>query len=250
MSRSLPSARSSTSTQRHRRYRAENDSDSRKDEDRESSARILSRIVSRSDRDNKHVRTLLVLTNDRLEFETKRADQAEQRVIDVLQKLRVANDATTIARADASRAQQEVRLYQLQLEQAQREILRAQEIVDQLERARVDAEAEAARSRTIARKCREQWVLSKAREQGRQEGYLEGLEQGRRLAMSQAQGSPVRRLTARTPTPAPPMSPPAAYDGEDDDNEEEEDMEIDHRYERRPASVPMPDVHRVSPPPQ
>ena len=40
----------------------------------------------------------------------------EQRVVDVLHRLRTANEATALAQTDASRAQQEVRLYQIQLE--------------------------------------------------------------------------------------------------------------------------------------
>ncbi|KAI0696358.1 hypothetical protein BC835DRAFT_1222253, partial [Cytidiella melzeri] len=118
-------------------------------------------------------RTLLVLTNDKLEAETRRADQAEQRVVDVLHRLRAANEATAIAQAETSRAQQAVRLYTIQLEAAQREISRAQDIVDQVERLRREAEEEAAKARSVARKCREEVVLSRAREEGRQQGYLE-----------------------------------------------------------------------------
>ena len=263
MSRSLPSVRSSTTTKSHRRHRAENEPHLRKDDDRESresrdsSARLLSRIVSRSDRDNKHIRTLLFLTNDRLDAETRRADLAEQRVVDVLQRLRMANDATAVAQAEASRAQQEVRLYQIQLEQAQKEILRAQEIVDRLERARVDAEEESARARSEARKCKERWVVANAHEEGRQQGFREGLERGRRLALAEARGSSVRHQPARvaTPGPTPPlrMSPAPIYADDVEDMEDDADdvpMDVDRQYERRPAAAPIPVVQRVSPPPQ
>ena len=211
-------------------------------------------MASRSDRDLKHVRTLLVLTNDRLEAETRRADQAEQRVVDVLQRLRAANEATALARADAVRAQQEVRLYHMQLEQAQREINRAQEIVDQVEKARVEAEEDAARSRSLARKCREQWVLSKAREQGRQEGFVEGLERARRMGLSQVQTSPLRQVPARPFTPLRPVTPSRAYqraDEEEDEEEEEEEEEEDDdtSYKRRPTPAFIPDVIIEASPP-
>ncbi|KIP07740.1 hypothetical protein PHLGIDRAFT_127424 [Phlebiopsis gigantea 11061_1 CR5-6] len=269
--RSLPSQRSSrsTSTRSHQRPRPDGESDRHKDDrSREGSARILSRVASRSDRDIKHVRTLLVLTNDRLEAETRRADQAEQRVVDVLQRLRAANEATALARAEASRAQQEVRLYHMQLEQAQREINRAQEIVDQVEKARVEAEEEAARSRSVARKCREQWVLSKAREQGRQQGFAEGLERARRMGLSQVPASPMRQVAARPYTPLRPATPSRKYgrDDEDDEDEdedkeeaeeeeeEEEEDDDDDSYKRRPATGFVPDViieaSPPSPPPQ
>lgn len=151
-----------------------------------SPSKFLSRLARTEHRDSKHIRTLLVLTNDRLDAETRRADQAEQRVVEVLHRLRTAHEATAVAQSEASRSQQEVRLYQMQLEQAQREIDRAQDIVEQLERAKRDAEEEAARARDVARKCREEYVLSRAREEGRKQGYLEGLERGRKLGFTEA----------------------------------------------------------------
>lgn len=255
LSRTLPSGslHSSTSSRRHHRQRSEHESDRHKDDSREGSSRILSRISSGSHRDVKHLRTLLVLTSDRLESETRRADQAEQRVVDVLQRLRAAHEATAVARGEASRAQQEVRLYQIQLEQAQREILRAQGIVDELEKARLEAEEEAARSRSKARKCREQWVLSKAREQGRQEGFMEGLERGRRMALAQAQGGSQRQTPPRPMTPArmAPAPRQAYVEDEDEDEENEDDEDDNEPYQRRAASAPIPDYRiAASPPPQ
>lgn len=172
--------------------------------DDDSPVRLLSRLASRSEyRDSKHLRTLLVLTGDKLEAETRRADQAERRVVDVLHRLRIANEATALAQADAARAQQEVRLYQIQMESAQREISRAQEIVNHVERLRREAEEEAAKARTVARKCREEIVLSRAREEGHKQGYLEGLERGRRLGYAEAQTRSSRRTPSRHPPPGP-----------------------------------------------
>ncbi|GJE93101.1 hypothetical protein PsYK624_092600 [Phanerochaete sordida] len=253
ISRTLPSEHSGTSSRHYRRERSDRDSDSRKERDSQSSsARILSRISSRSDRDTRHLRTLLVIANDRLESETKRADQAEQRVVDVLHRLKAANDATAVARAQTSRVEQELNLYKIYYEEARREIQRAQDDVAQIERARVDAETEAARARDTARKCRERLVLSQAMEQGRQQGYAEGLERGRRMFMAQSQApEPARQTPLRSVTPlsaAPPSRmyhPASVEDVEDDDDEELED-----RYEPRPASASVPSVHRVSPLPQ
>ncbi|KAI0088350.1 hypothetical protein BDY19DRAFT_906841 [Irpex rosettiformis] len=207
LARSLPEHRSSSgSSSRRRRTHDHESREGHRDRDRErirdddTPAKLLSRLASRSEyRDSKHLRTLLVLTGDKLEAETRRADQAEQRVVDVLHRLRIANEATALAQADASRAQQEVRLYQIQLETAQREITRAQEIVDQVERSRREAEEEAARARSVARKCREEVVLSRAREEGHKQGYREGLERGRRLGYAEAQTRPSRRAPSRTP---------------------------------------------------
>lgn len=231
LARSLPEHRSSSGSSSRRR-RTHHDRDSR-DRDRDSErarsrdddtpAKLLSRLAARSEyRDSKHLRTLLVLTGDKLEAETRRADQAEQRVVAVLNRLRLANEATALAQADASRAQQEVRLYQIQLESAQREITRAQEIVDQVEKLRREAEEEAAKARSVARKCREEVVLSRAREEGHKQGYLEGLERGRRLGYAEAQTRTSRRTTSRPPPPRV---------------EEVDDMEIDVQ---EPSPPPRP----------
>lgn len=256
MSRSLPEHRSSSSssrrhrhTQRHRDRDRDGDKDLDEHDRRRDAdpAKLFYRLAARDElrgsSDTKHVRTLLVLTNDRLETETRRADQAEQRVVDVLHRLRAANEATALAQADAVRAQQEVRLYQIQLEQAQREITRAQDIVDEVERVRREAEEEAARARTIARKCREDLVLSRAREEGRKQGYLEGLERGRKLGFTEAQS-----LSATTKNA--PLRPLPLDDDEDMEVDEVQDSRrrAEVEPERRAASVPIPQVRRATPP--
>lgn len=191
-------------------------------------------MASRDDRDVKHVRTLLVLTTERLESETRRADQAEQRVIDTLHRLRAAHEATTAARAETTRANETVQLYKLQLDYAQREINRAQEILNQVEHERAEAEAEAARARSTARRLREDNLVSKAREQGRKEGFQEGLSAGRSMeGVGDGRISPSR--TRRLPS-RPVM--------DDEDEEQEDDVYIRARSPPRQSSS----VFRISPP--
>ena len=105
-------------------------------------------------------------------------DAAEQRVKEVLRKLRAAYDATQLAQAEASRLKEELTLYKFRLDDAQRMILQAQETVDELEQARREAEADAARARSTARRFREQQLIARAREEGRQEGFQEGFSRG------------------------------------------------------------------------
>ncbi|CAL1710226.1 unnamed protein product [Somion occarium] len=180
------------------------------------STRLLSRLYPREERDSKQIRTLLVLTSDRLESETRRADQAEQRVVEVLERLRTANETILTVRAEAARANEELRLYKLQLETAQREILRAQDIVDQLEQEKQDAEARAARARTTARKLREDNIIVRAREEGRREGYEEGYYRGKTMGYYESQ--PRTRMPDRVI-----MQPPAAIidDSVSDDEQPE-----------------------------
>ncbi|KAI0340289.1 hypothetical protein BDW22DRAFT_409106 [Trametopsis cervina] len=240
LARSLPQHRSSSgsapSSSRRRRPQHDREPQGRdrdRDDDSTTPAKLLSRLARSEYRDSKHTRTLLVLTNDKLEAETRRADLAEQRIVEVLHRLRAANEATALAQADAQRAQQEVRLYQIQLEAAQREITRAQDIVDQVERLRKEAEEEAAKARSVARKCREEVVLSRAREEGRKQGYAEGLERGRKLGFTEASKS-----TSRPPRRAAQATRPPLPEAE----EQSEDMEVDVEEASPP---PPPARHRV-----
>lgn len=131
---------------------------------------------------SKKLSSLLVLTSERLDKEIRRANDAERRASDALALARSSNEAKLIAQRDAARANEELRMYKLQYENAQREIFKAQELIDQIEAERQDAEAAAARARSTARKLKEQNLIIMAREEGRQLGYQEGLATGRRMA--------------------------------------------------------------------
>lgn len=131
---------------------------------------------------SKKLSSLLVLTSERLDKEIRRANDAERRASEAIALARSANEAKLIAQRDSTRANEELRMYKLQYENAQREIFKAQELIDQIEAERQDAEAAAARARSTARKLKEQNIIIMAREEGRQLGYQEGLATGRRMA--------------------------------------------------------------------
>ncbi|RDX39954.1 hypothetical protein OH76DRAFT_489641 [Lentinus brumalis] len=148
-------------------------------------SKLRSRLMPRDRHDSTSLRTALAITTERLESETRRADDAERRVLEVLRKLRAAHEATMLAQAEASRAKEELTLFKYRFEDAQREILRAQELVDELEQAKLEAESEAARARSTARRYREQQLIVRAREEGRMEGIQEGLSRGRSMGFEE-----------------------------------------------------------------
>ncbi|CCL99362.1 uncharacterized protein FIBRA_01380 [Fibroporia radiculosa] len=187
-------------------------------------AKLLSRLISREERDAQHLRGVLLTATERLEGETRRADEAERRAIEALTRLRQTRDAMQLAQADAARANEEVRLYKLRLEEAQREILRAQDIVNQLERDKVDAEAEAARARSLARRYREERLITKAREEGRREGFQEGLSRGKDMGYYEA-----RRVAQREEPRGYPRRPVMVeeFPEEEDEQERGQDEEVD-----------------------
>ncbi|EED78784.1 predicted protein [Postia placenta Mad-698-R] len=186
-------------------------------------SKLLSRLLTREERDVAQVRTMLALTSERLAHETRRADDAEARIADVLHKFRAARETALHAQADAARAAEEVRLYKLRLDEAQREIFRAQDVVDRLEADRADAEAEAARARTLARRYKEERLVARAREEGRQQGFQEG---GRDVGYYEARAGrerPRQRQYQYRRTPVVAEEYSEEYEMHDNDNDNDDD---------------------------
>ena len=154
-----------------------------------SSRRVLAQVLARKERDAQQMHQLLKLTLAKLDEQSQRATDAERRATECLVRARTAIDARAHADTDAAAARAELALYKMQLEQAQREISRAQEYLDGLEARRHDAEEDAARARSVARKLQEERASEAAREQGKQEGYNEGLRHGILLGRREAENN-------------------------------------------------------------
>lgn len=157
-----------------------------------SSRRVLAQVLARKERDAQQMHQLLKLTLAKLDEQSQRATDAERRATECLVRARTAMDARAQSDADAAAARTELALYKMQLEQAQREISRAQEYLDGLEARRHDAEQDAARARSVARKLQEERAVEAAREQGKQLGYNEGLRQGILLGRREADSNQPR----------------------------------------------------------
>ncbi|KDQ61075.1 hypothetical protein JAAARDRAFT_32077 [Jaapia argillacea MUCL 33604] len=145
------------------------------------SRRDLMRALIEHEREFKELKRAYSIALDRVETETQRASLAEQRALDLAVRLREATDLRLHAERDLARTREEINLYKMQYDVAQREIHRAQDIVKDVEARREDAEAAATRARGVARKLREERMIYVAREEGRRQGYQEGLSRGRRM---------------------------------------------------------------------
>ncbi|KAJ7490789.1 hypothetical protein FB451DRAFT_1513783 [Mycena latifolia] len=130
--------------------------------------------------------SLLVVAAERLGQETNRANALDLRCAEVLAHLRTIVEDRDQLRRSLAKVTEELSLYKLQLDVAQNEIFRAQKIVEGVDKARVDAEEQAAKDRTIARQLVSERAVWVAREEGRNEGFQEGLRQGRRWAFEAA----------------------------------------------------------------
>jgi len=148
---------------------------------------VLAQVLARKEHDTRQMQHLLKLTFAKLDEESQRASDAERRATECLIHARTAIDARAQSDADAAAIRAELSLYKMQLEQAQREISRAQEFLDNVEARRQDAEQDAARARSVARKLQEERAIEAAREEGKQQGWHEGLRQGIILGRREAE---------------------------------------------------------------
>lgn len=141
-------------------------------------------------RDSKDALTVLNKTAERLELETQRANEAERKLQEANDRWRSINQSRLQAQNEASRLNEELRLYKLQLEAAQSQIARANDMITQTDREKSLAEDEAAKAKRLAKKYEMETLIQKAREEGkrlgREQGIREGREQGYHSAYDEA----------------------------------------------------------------
>ena len=141
----------------------------------ERTTKQLIRLLIHEEYETKQTHRLLHAAFERLESETRRVNEAEERVLQIAQRFNAVNEARVHAQAEATKLSAELGMYKLQLGNAQQEIYRAQDIVRKVEDERDDAAAEATEARDMARRYREEHIVHLAREEGRKMGYLQGL---------------------------------------------------------------------------
>jgi hypothetical protein len=186
-----PTHRSST---RRRRYRDDIDNDIDVDPNNPfapTSHHFISHDQSKhhskqSSSSSKSIRSLLHLTTEQLTSETARANTAEHELAEVIPRIRAIVEKHNRTLTDLARISEELRLYKNEYEASQREVKRAQEIIDRLEEEKNVALENAMRDRSKLRKLVEERAVWVAREEGWGQGYREGLERGRTMAMAAA----------------------------------------------------------------
>ncbi|KAI0318454.1 hypothetical protein OF83DRAFT_1242236 [Amylostereum chailletii] len=208
--RSRPSrSRSGLSRERHDRHsdrdqdRSERESSGKsKPRHRSDTNSMISIILAEGERQAHHLKTMLRITSERLESETRKADTSETRATlaeirerESKSRAQVAEQGMHNAQLDAARAREETKRFQLQLDTAERELRRVSQELARLERQKTEADQGAAEARDLARKwqaaLRDHQAWSDGREEGRmiamhrryddgrQDGRDEGYEEGR-----------------------------------------------------------------------
>ncbi|KAF8839292.1 hypothetical protein BDN67DRAFT_1070139 [Paxillus ammoniavirescens] len=199
----------------------------------------LLRLLVNEEYESKQTRKVLYTAFDRLEHETRRADAAEARIEETIERAKSINEARIVAQQETIRAQEELKLYKLQLENAQREISRAQDILKAIEAQRDEAEISAADARSRARRLNEERLIELAREQGRRLGFEEGIRRGRTMGFGEGHSTGLDdgRSEMRD----------AAATALDRLLEEREDTDEQVEITANPIPVPAPSVSRAAP---
>jgi hypothetical protein len=227
------------STERQRRPQRPRDRDSKRLSS--ASSRNILRLLLHEDRESQDLQRLLHHATEQLKSERQRADDAEYRAKDVLSRMIKVNDARLLALQDASKANEELRLYKLQLDRAQKEIHRAQEVLVTLEGERNAAEAEAAKARSTVRKLVLEKDVALAREEGRREGLREGMERGKELGYVQGRATGYAHARGRSMRNV-------AFDDEDGDEDPRLPSREDSLPERPPSAPVIPPDLPIDPP--
>ncbi|KAG9316413.1 hypothetical protein JVU11DRAFT_2447 [Chiua virens] len=142
-------------------------------------AKELMRMLVEEQETTRDLQQELTFTSSQLAHEQDRADTAERKLKESIIRFKDGNDARITAQADAAKLREELKLYKTALEEAQKEIFKAQNILKDIEGRRREAEEEASQLRRKLRKLNEERMIEMAREEGRKQGLHEGLEMGK-----------------------------------------------------------------------
>lgn len=143
--------------------------------------RDLAHMLSVSARDAKDLRRGLNAAYNKLDQSRERASHAEKLALDMLLRVREAEEEREKAMRESSDVHEELGRYKALLDTAHGEIQRGQRLLQDQEHLRYEAETAAARARDNARQMKQRRLIELAREQGRKMGYDEGIQAGQRI---------------------------------------------------------------------
>ncbi|KAH9179738.1 hypothetical protein EDB89DRAFT_1922920 [Lactarius sanguifluus] len=143
--------------------------------------RDLAHMLSVSARDAKELRRGLNAAYNKLDQSRERASHAERLALDMLLRVREAEEEREKAMREASAIREELGRYKALLDSAHGDIRRGQRLLQDQEHLRYEAETAAARARDTARQMKQRRLIELAREQGRKMGYDEGVQAGQRI---------------------------------------------------------------------
>jgi len=203
------------------------------------------------------LRELLEVAVRQVHSESRRAADLERANQETATKFRVLNDNRLSAQQEAAKINTELRLQQVQLENAQKEIERAHDTMKEVERQRDEAEAEATRARAKARKLQQEMLIAAAREEGRRLGYEAGFDHAKKereiLASRRipaALGPPPNRASTKSKQRAYEDSNRHRRSSQRPPRRQSDDIQSSPEYENSPSQLPLrglPDMQQPGP---
>ncbi|KAF6761158.1 hypothetical protein DFP72DRAFT_804409 [Ephemerocybe angulata] len=161
----------------------------------DTSQRELLRIVLEQEAEADNLKKALRTTLQRLEEESQKVAEYEKGTKESSEKFKQVNESRLAAEQEATRATQQLHVYEFQLDKAEREIATTQETLKMLAAQKEEAEELAARARARARKLLQKQVVLQAKEEGRRMGFEAGIKQAQEeIAIS----TTARRALAQT----------------------------------------------------
>lgn len=121
-------------------------------------------------------------------------------------ELRQANEVSNIAvqaQEELAKAQLELSMYKMRLTHAESEMIKAQKLLQTAENQRIEAEKVAATARRRARRLKEEKAVTLAHEDGRRQGFDQGIVQGRQLAIAREEARMLMYTDSNGYTPGP-----------------------------------------------
>ncbi|KAF5351843.1 hypothetical protein D9756_007488 [Leucocoprinus leucothites] len=202
------------------------------------SLKSLDRLLG-DHRDPRKLQKLVHKLYDNLKFEKDRADYADRRASEAIAYLRTICEEKLRATREISRLEEELKLYKIQYEEAQKEIFRAQGVIGEVDERRFQAEKEAADARSAMRKMRDQINVMNAQDEGRRQGLEEGFRKGREMGYREGLRMAESELEniART---GPPVSSSADAEMPPHSSAASQTLEpqIPPRHSRAPSNIP------------
>ncbi|KAK0493553.1 hypothetical protein EDD18DRAFT_404639 [Armillaria luteobubalina] len=216
--------------QRHRRRR--NGPSERFRRERElihgqSSHKQLLRLVIDQEYEANKMRKAMVVVLERLEQETQRASAAEDFSAQLVQRFQLLNEGRLKMHEELIEVKKQLEMYRVQYNHARSEIKRGEEVLENVSEQLQNAERDAVRARSQAHKTEQKRAV------------LEALIEGRRMGMMSGYAQAQREIGDFRP---PQIVGTEEYESEGEEEDLEEEEEEEEEYEEHPQPVPRTDT--------
>ncbi|KAK7051388.1 hypothetical protein VNI00_004888 [Paramarasmius palmivorus] len=172
------------------------------------------------------------------EKKTQESEDVQKQMDSTVARFRILNERMLGAEAEARSLREEMSLYRINYEMAQQQIARAQEVLTTLRIQRDNAENDARKARSVARKVKEAMEVWKAKEEGRRQGFEAGWRRARE-EFGLAAGRPALQYVEERREPPLAPRPP---DTDEEDLDDDISFSAVHTNARPPSELGIPNL--------